>query len=56
MVEKLWEDASIHPSHDPQLLLEARANDGLDRNKDYRMPMTSTWEIRLGCTALTLGT
>ena len=56
MVEKLWEDASIHPSHDPQLLLEAGATDGPDRNKGYRMPMTSAWEIRLGRTALTLGT
>jgi len=55
MVENLWEDASTYPSRDSQLWLEAGAIDGSDRNMDYRMPMTSTWEMRSGHIASTLG-
>jgi hypothetical protein len=41
MFKKYGEDVFTHPPYDPQLLLEARAADGLDINWVYRMLMAS---------------
>jgi hypothetical protein len=46
MVVEHGEVAFTHPPHDPQLWLETRATDGLDKNRVYGKPMASIWYIR----------
>jgi hypothetical protein len=41
MVVEHGEVAFTHPPHDPQLWLETRATDGLDKNRVYGKPMAS---------------
>lgn len=56
MVAKHREDTSTLPPHNPQLWLEVGATNGLDMNLIYNISMTTTRDMKVGCSVLTIDT
>jgi hypothetical protein len=48
------EDILTHPPHDPQLWLETGVIDELDRNRVYDISMTTTQDMRMCYSVLTV--
>lgn len=50
------EDILTHPSHNPQLWLETRVIDELNRNRVYDISITTTQDMRMCYSVLTVHT
>ena len=54
-MEKYRDNPSTHPNLDTELWLEAGFSGGSNRNRMYRLSNTTTKNLQMACSVLTVG-